>query len=291
MNVPLLIMFAPIVLFFLIFKYAPMAGLVIAFKQYTFVEGIWGSEWVGWRNFDMLFSNPLTLSIIRNTLVLSGLSIFVGFPFPIILAIMMNEARKMWFRRTVQTFVFLPHFLSWIVVGGIVLTVFSQETGIVNHMLQALTGKSFAFLYHDNAWIAIFVGSGIWKSAGWGAIIYLAALSTIDAHLYEAASIDGAGKWRQIRHITIPGIGTTIVLMFILTMGNVMEVGFDQVYVLQNPGVTNVAEVISTYVYRVGLQGAQFSLTTAMGLFESAIGLLFVLTANRIARKFGQGLW
>lgn len=291
MNVPLLILFTPIIVFFIVFKYTPMAGLIIAFKQYTFMEGIWGSDWVGLKNFKVLFSNSLTLSIIRNTVVLSGLSIFVGFPFPIALAIMLNEARRKWFKRMVQTMVFLPHFLSWAVIGGIVVTIFSQETGIVNYILKALNGATFPFLYHERSWIAIFVGSGIWKGAGWGSIIYLAALSTIDSHLYEAASMDGAGKWRQIWHITLPGISPTIVLVFILTMGNVMEVGFDQVYILQNASVSGVAEVISTYIYRVGLQRAQFSLTSAMGLFESLIGLVFVLTANKIARRFGQGLW
>ncbi|RAU96126.1 sugar ABC transporter permease [Paenibacillus sp. YN15] len=291
MNVPLLILFTPIIVFFIVFKYTPMAGLIIAFKQYTFMEGIWGSDWVGLKNFKVLFSNSLTLSIIRNTVVLSGLSIFVGFPFPIALAIMLNEARRKWFKRMVQTLVFLPHFLSWAVIGGIVVTIFSQETGIVNSLLKTLNGTTFPFLYHERSWIAIFVGSGIWKGAGWGSIIYLAALSTIDSHLYEAASMDGAGKWRQIWHITLPGISPTIVLVFILTMGSVMEVGFDQVYILQNASVSGVAEVISTYIYRVGLQRAQFSLTSAMGLFESLIGLVFVLTANRIARRFGQGLW
>ncbi|UVI31995.1 ABC transporter permease [Paenibacillus spongiae] len=290
-NIPLLILFAPIVAFFIIFKYAPMAGLVIAFKNYTFSEGIWGSDWVGLKNFRQLFTNPQSITIIRNTLFLSCLNIVVGFPFPIALAIMLNEARKQWFKRIVQTLVYLPHFLSWVIVGGLVVTIFAQETGFVNHLVKMWTGEPYPFLYKDGSWIAIFVGSGIWKGAGWGAIIYLAALTSIDQHLYEAASMDGAGKWRQIWHVTLPGISSTIVVMFILNLGNVMEVGFDQVFMLQNSVVSGVSEVISTYIYRVGLQGAQFSLTTAMGLFESVIGLILVLTANRIARRFGQSLW
>ncbi|WNQ10755.1 ABC transporter permease subunit [Paenibacillus aurantius] len=291
MNLPLLILFAPIAAFFIIFKYAPMAGLVIAFKNYTFYDGIWGSEWVGLHNFEQLFSNPQTLSIIRNTVLLSCLNIVFGFPFPILLAILLNEVRRQWFKRLVQTLVYLPHFLSWVIVGGMVVTIFSQETGIVNHLVKAWLGEPYPFLYKDGSWIAIFVGSGIWKGAGWGAIVYLAALTTIDPHLYEAASLDGASKWRQIWHVTLPGISSTIVVMFILTLGHVMEVGFDHVFMLQNSVVSGISEVISTYIYRVGLQGAQFSLTTAMGLFESLIGLVLVLTANRIARRLGQSLW
>ncbi|QYR21746.1 ABC transporter permease subunit [Paenibacillus sp. sptzw28] len=290
-NIPLLILFAPIVAFFIIFKYAPMAGLIIAFKNYTFYEGIWGSDWVGLRNFKQLFSNPQTISIIRNTVFLSCLNIVVGFPFPIILAIMLNEARRQWFKRVVQTLVYLPHFLSWVIVGGMVVTMFAQETGVVNHLVKMWTGEPYPFLYKEGSWIVIFVGSGIWKGAGWGAIIYLAALTAINPHLYEAASMDGASKWRQIWHVTLPGISSTIVVMFILTLGHVMEVGFDHVFMLQNSVVSNVSEVISIYIYRVGLQGAQFSLTTAMGLFESIIGLVLVLTANRVARRFGQSLW
>lgn len=290
-NIPLLILFVPVIAFFLIFKYAPMGGLIIAFKNYNFYDGIWGSPWVGMKNFELLFSNPQTLTIIRNTLMLSVLSIVIGFPFPIALAILLNEARQFFFKRTVQTLVYLPHFLSWVIIGGMVITIFSQENGIINHFIKQWTGSPYPFLYNEGSWIAIFVGSGIWRGAGWGSIIYLAALSSIDQHLYEAASLDGAGKMRQIWHITLPGITPTIVLMFILNMGNIMEVGFDHVFVLQNSIVSNVSEVISTYIYHIGLQGAQFSLTTAMGLFESLIGLIMVLTANKIARKFGHGLW
>jgi putative aldouronate transport system permease protein len=290
-NVPWMIMFLPVILYFAVFKYAPMGGLVIAFKNYTFFEGVWGSQWVGMDNFRMLFRDPAAFSTIRNTLTLSLLTIFVGFPFPVVLAILFNEVRKLWFKKTVQTLMYLPHFLSWVIVGGMVITLFSQETGAVNHWLQKITGSTFPFLFKEGSWITIFVGSGIWKAAGFGAIIYLAALTSIDPSLYEAASMDGASKWRQIWHITLPGIRPTIVLMLIINMGHVMEVGFDQVYILQNSTVSNVSEVISTYIYRVGLQGAQFSLTTAMGLFESAVGLVLVLITNGIARRFNQGLW
>lgn len=289
-NVPYFIMFLPIIAYFLIFKYAPMGGLVIAFKDYNFADGVFGSPWVGWGQFETLFSNPQTLQIIRNTFVLSVLSLLIGFPFPIALAILLNEVRRVWFKRWVQTIVYLPHFLSWVIVSGMVLTIFATE-GVVNDLILWWTGEPIAFLYQEGSWLSIFIGSGIWKGAGWGAIIYLAALSSIDLSLYESASIDGAGKLRQIRHITLPGIAPTIVIVFILSVGNVMEVGFDQVYTLQNSAVFNTSEVISTYTYKIGLQRLQFSLTAAMGFFESLIGLILVLITNAVARRFGQGLW
>jgi putative aldouronate transport system permease protein len=290
-NGPLFIMFTPVILFYVIFKYIPMLGLVIAFKDYNFFDGIMNSPWVGMTNFEVLFRNPQTVSIIRNTFVLSVLNIVVGFPFPIILALLLNEARKVWFKKSIQTLVYLPHFLSWVVIGGMVITIFSQESGVLNKIIAQLNGEPFPFLYKEHSWIAVFLGSGIWREAGFSAIIYLAALTSIDSSLYEAAAMDGANKVRQIWHITLPGISSTIVLMLILAMGKVMEVGFDHVYVLQNRVVSNVSEVISTYIYRVGLQGGQFSQTAALGLFESLIGLVLVVAANSFARKFGRGLW
>lgn len=283
-------MFAPIILYFLLFKYAPMGGLIIAFKSYNFADGVFGSPWVGLGQFKTLFSNPQTLQIIRNTFVISVLGLLIGFPFPIMLAILLNEVRRTWFKRWVQTFVYLPHFLSWVIVSGIVVTIFATE-GVVNDLLSGLLGDRYSYLYNEGSWLAIFLGSGIWKGAGWGAIIYLAALASIDPSLYESASIDGANKWKQIWHITLPGIAPTIVIIFILSVGNVMEVGFDQVYTMKNSAVFGIAEVISTYTYKVGLQQMQFSLTTAMGLFEAFIGLTLVLIANSSARRFGQGLW
>jgi putative aldouronate transport system permease protein len=264
---------------------------VIAFKEYNFTDGIWGSPWVGLKYFDLLFHSEQSLQIIRNTLVLGILTIFVGFPFPILIAILLNEVRKLWFKKFVQTLVYLPHFLSWVIVGGLVTTIFSQQSGLANHIVELFAKESYPFLYNPNSWIVIFVSSGIWKEAGFSAIIYLAALTTIDPSLYEAAGMDGASKWRQIWHITLPGISTTIALMLILSLGHVMEVGFDHVYVLKNDVVSDVAEVISTYSYRVGLQGMQFSLTGALGLFESVVGFILIILANSIARIFNRNLW
>ncbi|AIQ46547.1 protein lplB [Paenibacillus sp. FSL R7-0273] len=290
-NLPLLLMFTPVILFYLIFRYAPIGGLVIAFKDYNFYDGIMNSPWVGLHYFEVLFQDPRTLEIIRNTLVLSLLSLAVGFPIPIILAIMLNEVRSMGFKRTVQTIVYMPHFLSWVIIAMLVSTAFAMENGLVNRVVEQLTGAAYPFMYEKLSWVSIFIGSGIWKDMGFNAIIFLAALSAIDPSLYEASAMDGGGKLRQIWHITLPGIRPTIILLLILSMGRVMEVGFDQVFMLQNANVNQIADVISTYIYRIGLQGAQFSLTTAMGLFESLVAFILVFTANTIARKFDQGLW
>ncbi|OXM17616.1 protein lplB [Paenibacillus herberti] len=290
-NIPWMFMFVPVVAYYIVFKYIPMGGNVIAFKNYNFTDGIWGSPWVGMQNFKLLFTDPLAFATIRNTFVIAFLSIVVNFPFPVLLALMFNEVRKQWFKKTAQTLLYLPHFLSWVIVGGLVITLFAQESGTINHLLKQWTGETFPFLYKPVSWLTIFLASGVWKEAGFAAIIYLAALGNIDTSLYEAASLDGAGKIRKIWHVTLPGIRSIVILMLILGMGRVMDVGFDQVYNLQNPIVSNVSEVISTYIYRMGLQGGQFSLAAAMGLFEAVIALVLILATNAVARRFGQGLW
>lgn len=290
-NIPLWIMFLPIAIYYIVFKYIPMGGLIIAFKQYRFTDGIWGSPWIGLRNFEMLFSGVNTVNIILNTLKISLLRIFVGFPFPIILAILLNEVRKDWFKRTIQTMVYLPHFFSWVVISGIFMSIFSQQTGVINTIIKSFGGQPYPFMYQDGSWLAILIGAGIWKEAGFSSIIYLAALTNIDQQLYEAASLDGANKWQQIRRITLPSIAPTISIMLILAMGGAMDVGFELIYTFSNDAVSRTSEVISTYIYRRGMQGGQFSLTTAMGLFESVVGLTLVLISNRIAKVFDQSLW
>ncbi|MGG1513896.1 ABC transporter permease subunit [Paenibacillus oryzisoli] len=290
-NVPIMLMFLPALVFFIIFKYLPIGGLIIAFKNYNFMDGVLASPWVGLKNFDVLFTQPQMLRILRNTFVLSFLQVVIGFPFPILLAILMNEARKMWFKRFVQTVVYLPHFLNWVIVGSFVLIIFAQQNGLLNHYIEKLFGNPFPFLYKEHSWIGIFIGSSVWKEMGWNAIIYLAALASVDPSLYEAASMDGAGKLRQIWSITLPAIMPTVAIMFILSVGHVMEVGFDQVYMLQNPAVSDIAEVISTWNFKVGINGGQFSLAAAMGLFESFVALVLVLGANFGAKRFGQSLW
>lgn len=290
-NIPLLIMFAPAAVFFLIFKYAPMGGLVVAFKDYNFVDGVWGSPWVGWDNFRILFENPSSVNIIRNTFMLSVLELIVMVPFPVLLAILLYETRNALFKKSVQTLAFVPHFLSWVVVGGIAVNIFAQESGILNKLLETVTGSTFAFLYNETSWVSIFLLSGVWKEAGYAAIIYLAALTMIDPALYEAAGLDGAGRLQRIWHVTIPGLVPTMLVLLIINMGRIMEVGFDKIYMLQNPVVMNISEVISTYIYKFGLKGGYFSLAAAMGLFESIVAFVLVLTSNALARKFDQGLW
>jgi putative aldouronate transport system permease protein len=290
-NKTLIAMFLPVIAFFIIFRYMPIMGNIIAFKQYNLVQGVWGSPWIGLDNFRMLFDNPQTLQIIRNTMFISIAGILIGFPFPIIVAIMLNEARKMWFKRSVQTLLYLPHFFSWVIIGGIVVTLFGSQSGVINTLVESMTGKEYRFLYEIQSWLAIYFGSAIWKEAGFGAIIYLAAITGIDPHLYESAAIDGAGKWKQIWHITVPGILPTAILMLILAMGRMMDVGFDQIYNLQNAAVSDISNVISTYLFRVGIQGGMYSLTTAMGLFESLVAIIFVIGSNRLARHYGNSLW
>ncbi|WP_245976012.1 ABC transporter permease [Paenibacillus prosopidis] len=286
-----MIMFLPGLLFYIIFKYAPMGGIIIAFKDFNLRDGIFGSPWVGMDNFVQLFNQAQSLQIIRNSFMISILGLAVGFPVPIILAIMLNEVRKMWFKRVVQTLVYLPHFLSWVIVGGIVLSLFALESGTINRWLEGILAEPYPFMYEKVSWLIIYLGSGVWKEMGFAAIIYLAALSGIDPHLYEAGSIDGANKWQQMRHITIPGISTTIILLLILSVGKVMDVGFDQIYNLQNAVVSDVANVISLYIYQIGILRGQYSLTAAMGIFENLVGLVLILLANYFARKFNQGLW
>lgn len=284
-------MFIPVIAFFVAFRYIPILGNVIAFKQYNLMQGIWGSPWIGLDNFKIIFSNPQTLQIVKNTFLLSFFGIVIGFPFPILVAVMLNEVRRMWWKKTVQTLLYLPHFFSWVIIGGIVVTLFGSQAGVVNALLEQWTGAKYPFLYQAGSWLTIFFGSSVWKEAGFGAIIYLAAMSSIDPHLYEAASMDGASKLRQIWHITLPGIVPTATIMLILSMGRVMDVGFDPIYNLQNAVVSDVSNVISTYIYTIGIQNGLYSLTTSMGLFESVIGLILVVGANRIARRFNQSLW
>lgn len=283
---------SPIVLYYVVFKYLPMIGTVIAFKDFRFVDGIMGSDWAGLEHFQRMFSNRDFYNIVKNTLLLNVYDVLFGFPMPIILAVMLNEVNNRLFKRLTQSILYLPHFLSWVVLGGIIIQICSPSTGVINSMIKAFGGESIYFMADAGWWVVVFVVSGIWQGAGWGTIVYLAAITGIDTQLYEAARIDGAGKFRQIWHITLPGIRSTIATMLILRMGSMMNIGFEKVYMLQNNAVRRVSEVISTYVYRLGIEGAQFSYTTAIGLFQSLISLILVFTTNKIIRSMGEtGLW
>lgn len=291
-NWDLYLIMLPGVLYFIIYKYVPMWGAVIAFQDYSVFRGIWGSEWVGLAHFREMFMNEDFYNIFRNTLLISVYKLLWGFPGPIILAIMLNEVRNMMYKRSIQTLVYLPHFLSWIIMGGILINVLSPSTGIVNSVLGSLGIEPIFFLASTDWFRTVIVASDIWKEVGWGAIVYLAAIAGIDPQLYEAAIMDGANKWKQIIHITLPAMMGVIVTLFLLRLGHVLDVGFEQIFVLYNSLVYEVGDVIETYVYRVGIQQAKFSFTTAVGLFKAVIGLVLVILANKGAKKLGQeGIW
>lgn len=286
------LMLIPVAIYLIMFKYAPIGGEIIAFKNYRLADGIWGSRWVGLEQFEKLFASKDFYVVLRNTLLLNLYQLLFAFPAPIVLALMLNEVRKEWYKRTLQNLLYIPHFISWIVLGGIVIALLSPSTGVVNGLLKAFGLEPVYFMADKVWWPVSFVGSSIWKEAGFGTILYLAAMSSIDPTLYEAAKIDGANKGRQIWHVTLPGIRSTIAILLILQVGRMMDVGFEQVYALRNDAVASVAEVISTYVYQRGIINLQYSYTTALGLFQSVVALLLVVTVNRVIKAMGErGLW
>jgi len=250
----LYLLLVPIIIYYIIFKYGPMYGVIIAFKNFRFSDGIWGSSWIGLSHFKSLFGSRDFYMVLKNTLLLNLYNVIFGFPIPIILAILLNEVHNRIFKRTVQSLLYIPHFISWVVLGGIWISLLSPSTGVVNMVLNKALGiEPIYFLADKFWWPVMFVISGIWQGAGWGTIIYLAAITNIDPQLYEASYVDGASKWRQIWHITLPGIRSTIAILLVLRMGGMMDVGFEHVFVLQNSAVRSVSEVISTFVYRAGI--------------------------------------
>ncbi|MGI5898536.1 MAG: ABC transporter permease [Christensenellales bacterium] len=286
-NIPLFIMLVIPLIFFLVFKYIPMFGTAIAFKDYQFNLGIWRSPWVGMQNFQMIFRQKYMRQIIINTVRLGILGVVVPFPFPIILAIMLNEMQGNHLKKLTQTILYLPHFISWVVVSGMIIQIFSSN-GPINSLIKAVGGNEKDFLYREASWTAIYLGSGIWKEMGFNAIVYLAALTAIDPGYYEAAKIDGATKLQQIIKITIPSIMPTVVLMLILASGRVMSVGFDRIYVLRNAAVSSTSSVVSTFVYEMGVRGGEFSITTAMGLFDSVVNLMLISSANALSKQYSN---
>lgn len=288
----LVTMAVPVVAFYLLFHYVPMLGLVIAFKEYVISDGIFGSAWVGWDNFARLFSSEDFPNAVRNTLMISVLRLVCGFFAPVILALLLNEVRQTGYKRSIQTLTYLPHFFSWVILGGIFLMIFGGG-GPVNSIVRMFGLESVSFLTDDTYFIAILIVTGIWQGAGWGAIIYMASLSSINPQLYEAAVIDGANRWKQTLHITLPCLVPTMITLFILSLGGIMTAGFDQIYNMYNPLVFNVADVIDTYVLR-RLLGLDLSLATAAGMFQGVVGMVLIVGANVFARKISkgeQGLW
>ncbi len=282
-----LLLFIPMIFLFL-FSYKPMYGLIIAFMDYDVVRGFADSTWIGLDVFKEIFSSKEFFKVLRNTLLLNGLDLITGFPAPIILAILLNEVRKKWFKRVSQTLLYMPYFLSWVIVAGIMYQLLSPQTGLINILINNVGGKSIPFLTDKLLWVVSYNAIGIWQSAGWGTIIYLAAITGINGELYEAAIVDGAGRLRKIWHITLPGIRPTIIALLIINLGRIMASSFDRPYTLSNPMVMDYADVISTYVYRAGLQSVRYNLATAVGLFQSVIGFVLVLVSNFIAKKSGE---
>lgn len=277
--------------FFIVFKYIPMAGVAVAFKDYNIFRGVWDSEWVGLDVFREIFGMPQFYRALRNTLMLNVFALLT-FPVPIILALMLNELRIKWYKRVSQTLLYLPHFISWVIVGGMAVQLLATNTGSLNEVIRSLGGQPIPFLEDPMMWVVTYTGAGVWHYAGWGTILYLAALTGINKELYEAADVDGASRMRKIWHITLPGIKPTIIVLFILQIGRMADISFEQPYALQNGYVMDVAQVISTYVYTVGIQSAQFAVATAVGLFQSVVGLLLLLTAELLSRKINnQGIF
>jgi len=288
----LYVMLLPGLIFLLVFKYSPMYGIIIAFKDFNIFDGFKASPWVGWANFERLVGSEEFLKVFRNTLIISVYKIVFLFPLPIILAILMNEIKNMIFKRSIQTIVYLPHFLSWVIVSGLFLDLLSTNGGLVNRAIEYLGGKPIAFFMDTQVFRSLLITSAGWKEAGWGTIIYLAAITSIDLQLYEAAKIDGAGRFRQIRHITLPGLVPIIMLMFILRLGSILEAGTEQILVMYNSIVYSVADVIGTYVYRIGLGQQDYSFAAAVGLFDSVIGFTLIVLGNYLSSKFlKRGIW
>ncbi|WP_420114412.1 ABC transporter permease [Pseudactinotalea sp.] len=284
----LYLMAIPGIVYFLVFKYLPMGGLVIAFQNYMPFLGVGGSPWVGFDHFVRFFTEDTFFMLLRNTLVLSGLLLVFSFPVPIILALMLNELRGRVFKRSIQSIVYLPHFMSWVIVVSIFYVLLTTDRGAINNLILAWGGDSVAFLT-DPDWLRpMYVAQHIWKSAGWGTIVYLAAMTAVDVGLYEAAELDGAGRMRQTWHITLPAIRPVIVVMFILAIGDILELGFEHTFLLLNSLNREMGEIFDAYVYTAGIQNGQLSYASAVGLLKGLVGLILVVIANRMAKKFGE---
>ncbi|MEC0244838.1 ABC transporter permease [Paenibacillus chitinolyticus] len=288
----LYLMAIPGLLFLLLFKYTPMYGLIIAFQDFSIFKGISGSSWVGLKHFERLFVSAEFLNVLSNTLLISLYKLIFLFPLPIIVAILLNEIRQMVFKRVVQSVIYLPHFISWVIVGGLFINLLSVNGGIVNTLIVKFGGEPIPFFMDQGVFRSLLVFTEGWKELGWSTIIYLAAISSVDPQLYEAAKMDGASKFRQMWHITLPSIASTVVLMFILKIGSMLEAGTEQILVMYNPVVYKVSDVIGTYVYRVGIGASDYSFSTAVGLFESVIAFILVVGGNALCRRYlGRSIW
>ncbi|MTW87666.1 ABC transporter permease subunit [Virgibacillus dakarensis] len=288
----LYLLFLPGAILLLVFKYIPMYGISIAFQDFNILLGISGSEWVGFEHFERLFRSSDFPQVLWNTLVISFYKLVASFSLPIILALLLNEVRNTVFKRITQSIVYLPHFISWVIFAGIIVAFLNPVDGLVNYVIGLFGNEPIDLLGSSDHFRAVLVSTDVYKGVGWGTIIYLAAISGVNPELYEAAIMDGAGKFRQMWHITLPAIRPVIIILVILSIGGILEAGFQQIYLLYSPLVYDVGDVIDTYVYREGIQSANYSFATAAGLFKSVIALILIVGANQIARRFGgNGLW
>ncbi|SFA92468.1 putative aldouronate transport system permease protein [Cohnella sp. OV330] len=288
----LLLLFLPALVYYILFKYVPMFGILISFKDYNPFKGIWHSDLVGLKYYEMFFHSPDFPKLLKNTVLLGVYKVVFGFPAPIILALLLNEVRKGIVKRLVQSISYLPHFISNVVVVSMMFLFLSPTSGLVNHVVEWMGYSSINFMQNENYFRTLYILSEIWQHIGWETIIYLAALSAIDPQLYEAATVDGASRWHQLRHVTLPGIMPAIVILFILNIGHVLDIGFEKVLLMLNPSIYSTADVLSTYVFRTGIQAMNYSYGTAIDLFTSVVNLLFILTANWISRKTSEtSLW
>ncbi|MFB5678172.1 ABC transporter permease [Paenibacillus terreus] len=288
----LLLLFLPALVYYILFKYVPMFGILISFKDYNVFKGIWASEWVGFKYYSLFFHSPDFPKLLRNTVVLGFYKVVFGFPAPIVLALLLNEVRVGIVKRLVQSVSYMPHFISNVVVVSMMFLFLSPTNGLVNQVIDGLGYSSINFMQNEHYFRTLYVLSEIWQHVGWETIVYLAAVSAIDPQLYEAARADGANRWHQLRHITLPGIAPAIVILFILNIGHVLDIGFEKVLLMQNPSIYSTADVLSTYVFRTGIQSMNYSYGTAIDLFTSFVNLLFILTANWISRRTSEtSLW
>jgi putative aldouronate transport system permease protein len=288
----LYVMLLPTIVWLLVFLYKPMYGLQIAFKDYSVFRGVAASPWVGLEHFHTLFNNDQFLRALRNTVYISLLSLVFGFPVPILLALMFNEVLNQRFKKTAQTIVYLPHFISSVIIAGIVITAFSPSGGIINSILEYFGGSSVYFLTKPEWFRPIFVGTSIWQEAGFQSIVYLAAIAGVSPTLYESAVVDGASRWQMMWKITIPSIMTTIIIMLIIRIGNMLEVSFEMIILLYQPATYETADVVNTFIYRQGLQGGQYDMAAAAGLFNAVVAFVLVMTANTLSKRYSRtSLW
>lgn len=287
-HIWLYVLVLPGLLYFILFKYVPMGGLVIAFKDYSPFLGIWGSKWVGLDQFRKFFSTPDFWKLLRNTLGISLLQLVLYFPAPIILSLFLNEVRHSGYKRTIQTLVYVPHFVSWVIVASLTYQLFNVTDGIINQLLSASGIGTVDILSKSSTFWGLIVGQDIWRETGYGTIIFLAALAGVDQEMYEAARVDGAGRWRLMWHITLPAIKGTIIMMLILRVGGLLNTGYEQIFLMRNDLNVETAEVFDTYIYTRGIKQGQYSFSSAAGMFKSVVGMILVLGSNKIAKVFGE---